>query len=85
VTLLTHILPLMPGSLKESFCVLETGSGGESTMKDRRILMINSVLKSQCFECSENPKVWEIAVFPIKGTFGSMALNSGKPASILMT
>jgi len=54
-------------------------------MKDRKILMINSVLKSQCFECSENPKVWEIAVFPIKGTFGSIALSSGKPASILMT
>lgn len=46
-------------------------------MKERKTLIISAVRRSQCFECSEKPKVWDTAVFPISGTFGRRAFVMG--------
>jgi len=53
------------------------GSAGESTMKERRTLIVRAVLKSQCFAFSDNPRECVKAVFPISGTFGRTALIMG--------
>lgn len=47
-------------------------------MKDRSILTVSSVRRSQCFACSESPSVWDMAVFPITGTFGRRAFAMGR-------
>jgi len=63
------------------------GSGGESTMKERRTLTVRAVRKSQCFEFSDNPRVCVKAVFPINGTLGNIALmiGIGEEVSISMS
>ena len=62
------------------------GSGGESARKDRRTLIINAVRRSHCLECSEIPRVCEMAVLPMRGTLGMKALRigTGEERSILV-
>jgi len=85
VTLLIHILPLIPGSFKLSFWTLEIVGWDESTMKDLRTLIVSAERKSQNLDCSVKPKVWARAVLPITGTFGMNALSSALwEASILV-
>ena len=54
-------------------------------MKERKTFIVSAVRRSQCLECSENPRVWETAVFPISGTLGrrAFAIGMGEELSIL--
>lgn len=54
-------------------------------MKERSILTVSSVLRSQCVEWGEMPRVWERRVLLIKGTFGrkTFARARGEEVSIV--
>ena len=39
------------------------------------MLIVSSVRRSQCLDCSENPRVWRSAVFPIRGILGRIAIS----------
>ncbi len=70
VALLTHILPLMPGSFKDAFCCLERGVGSGESRMDLSILIINSVLRSHFDDVGESQSECHTAVLNRKGTFG---------------
>lgn len=70
VTLLTHILPLMPGSFKDALCCLERGVGSGESRMDLSILIINSVLRSHFDDVGESQSECHTAVLNRKGTFG---------------
>jgi hypothetical protein len=70
VTLLIHILPLIPGSLKHNFWIFEIGCAGESTINDRMTPIMSAERRSQYLAGSENPKVYDRAVFPSLAPWG---------------
>ena len=71
VTLLIHILPLIPGSFRDAFCCLEIVCGRGESSNDRIILMISSVLRSHFVEVGDSQSECHTAVLRRSGIFGS--------------
>lgn len=69
VTLLTHILPLTPGSRIVSSCCFDIVDGGELPNISRTMLTIKAVRRSHFEAVGDSESRWNKAVFRIKGVF----------------
>ena len=57
VYLLTHILPLMPGSRPRNLCVPVTLRGFSGVKKDRRTATVSAVRRSMYLACSDQRRI----------------------------
>ena len=84
MTLEIQIRPLMPGSCSVAAWVLEMGNGVPHR-KERRMLTVSSVFRSQWVEWGDMPRVWDTRVFPIMGIFGSISFAIEREEFFSMT